>query len=337
VLFDNSLEVREGEIVIMTGRSGSGKTTLLTLIGTLRSLQDGSIKVRGSELKDATTGRINQLRQDLGFIFQAHNLFESLTAFQNVNMAAELAGINRRTAKKRIYELLERLDLGNRIHDRPKSLSGGQKQRVAVARALVHYPKVVLADEPTAALDKKSTNRVSDLLKERAEQGCSIIVVTHDDRILRIADRIVNMEDGRIKSDVAVQEMSAVCMTLRRFPGFEDLSTTTLTYVTDRMYVIKAEPGETIIKQNEPGKRLYLIREGRVAVTKQETEGVVAELGEGEYFGEQSLINEAPCNATVTAREPCILYALDKADFLKVLEGSPSFDEELRRVIFNRS
>ena len=142
VLFDNDLEVARGEIVIMTGPSGSGKTTLLTLIGTLRTVQEGSLKVLGRELHGATPGELIALRRKIGFIFQAHNLFESLTALQNVRMALELFALDDEANADRGSEMLTRLGLGHRIHYKPGSLSGGQKQRVAIARGLVHRPKL---------------------------------------------------------------------------------------------------------------------------------------------------------------------------------------------------
>lgn len=337
VLFDNFLRVHAGEIVIMTGRSGSGKTTLLTLIGTLRSVEEGYIQVLDQELHGAPTARIVDVRRKMGFIFQAHNLFESLTAFQNANMAAELAGMTRRSAKERINDLLTRLDLGHRIYYKPKALSGGQKQRVAIARALVHDPQLVLADEPTAALDKESTGKVIDLFRERADRGSALIIVTHDDRILPIADRIVTMEDGHIKSDIAVKEMSAICISLRKFPGFEGLSTTTLTKVADHMEVEKIDPGQTVIREGDEGDKFYLIREGRVNVLRGGSKTPVADLGEGEYFGEQALVNDLPRNASVIAREPCILYSLAKEHFRAVVDQSPTFEEELQATIFKRN
>jgi putative ABC transport system ATP-binding protein len=138
VLFHNDLAIQRGEIIIMTGPSGSGKTTLLTLIGTLRRVQEGSLQLLGQELNGISLSGMTELRKQIGFIFQAHNLFESLTAYQNVNMAAELVGLERGTANERIEQLLTRLQLGHRIHYKPQSLSGGQRQRVAVARGLVH-------------------------------------------------------------------------------------------------------------------------------------------------------------------------------------------------------
>jgi putative ABC transport system ATP-binding protein len=339
-LHHNNLEVRRGEIVIMTGPSGSGKTTLLTLIGTLRTVQEGSLKVLGNELNGASRDEIVTLRRELGFIFQAHNLFESLTAFQNVNMAAELQGMDRGKAKERIDYLLNRLGLGHRIHYKPKSLSGGQKQRVAIARGLVHQPKLVLADEPTAALDEQSGREVVTLFQELArDEGCTIIMVTHDNRILDVADRIVNMVDGRIKSDVAVHETSVICEFLRQFPLFADLQTSTLTEVADKMMVQEAEAGEVVIRQGDPGELFYLIRSGKVDVVVQQdgTSRQVAELSEGQYFGEAALLRDEPRNATVIARTNSVFYTLGKADFKDVLARSKSFVDELRNVLASRT
>jgi putative ABC transport system ATP-binding protein len=338
-LYQNNLEVRRGEIVIMTGPSGSGKTTLLTLIGTLRTVQEGSLKVLGNELCGADRDLIVRMRRELGFIFQAHNLFESLTAFQNVNMAAELVGLDSRISDGRIKSLLTRLGLGHRIHYKPKSLSGGQKQRVAIARGLVHKPKLILADEPTAALDEKSGREVVTLFQELArDEGCTIIMVTHDNRILDVADRIVNMVDGRIKSDVAVQETSVICEFLKGFPLFSDLTPNTLAEVADKMMVHDVEPGTVVIRQGDAGELFYLIRSGNVDVLIDDgtQEKKVAELKEGQYFGEAALITDEPRNATIVAREHSIFYALGKTDFRNVLETSATFEEELRQALFNR-
>jgi putative ABC transport system ATP-binding protein len=200
VLSDINLEINAGEIIIMTGPSGSGKTTLLTLVGGLRSAQSGSLKILGRELCNATPDQLTQARRHHGYIFQAHNLHGSLTALQNVKMGLELhQSISLAEMESRSAKMLEHVGLGNRLDYYPDDLSGGQKQRVAIARALVSNPKIVLADEPTAALDKKSGRDVVDLMQRLAkEQGCTILLVTHDNRILDIADRIVYMEDGRL-------------------------------------------------------------------------------------------------------------------------------------------
>lgn len=204
VLYGINLDINPGEIVIMTGPSGSGKTTLLTLIGALRTAKHGSLKVLGQEMVNRRMGELIELRKNIGFIFQAHNLFGSLTAKQNVLMAADLNPALGNRAQ-RAAEILTQLGLGERIDYRPKALSGGQKQRVAIARALVNHPRIVLADEPTAALDKQSGREVVNLMQQMVKDyRITILIVTHDNRILDVADRIVNLVDGRIESDRAV-------------------------------------------------------------------------------------------------------------------------------------
>ncbi|MEH1919395.1 DevA family ABC transporter ATP-binding protein [Nostoc sp.] len=200
VLFDINLEIHAGEIVIMTGPSGSGKTTLLTLAGGLRSAQSGSLEVLGKELCHASPAELVQVRRNNGYIFQAHNLHGSLTALQNVKMGLELhKNISSKRMQRQAAQMLEQVGLEHRINYYPDDLSGGQKQRVAIARALVSHPKIVLADEPTAALDSKSGRDVVNLMQQLAkEQSCTILIVTHDNRILDVADRIVQMEDGKL-------------------------------------------------------------------------------------------------------------------------------------------
>ncbi len=200
VLFDINLEIKAGEIVIMMGPSGSGKTTLLSLMGGLRSSQSGSLKILGQEICNASKRQLTKLRRQIGYIFQAHNLMTFLTAKENVRMSLELHNeMLDKDLDDKAISILEKVGLGNRVDYYPEKLSGGQKQRVAIARALVSNPKIVLADEPTAALDKKSGRDVVELMQHLAkERGCTILLVTHDNRILDIADRIVYMEDGRL-------------------------------------------------------------------------------------------------------------------------------------------
>nr|WP_314072548.1 ATP-binding cassette domain-containing protein [uncultured Roseococcus sp.] len=202
VLRDVDLTIAPGEIVLLTGPSGSGKTTLLTLIGALRAMQDGTARVLGQELSGASEAERVRLRRRIGFIFQNHNLLGFLTARQNVAMAMELdGGLNEAQRLKRAGEMLEAVGLADHAEKPPSQLSGGQRQRVAVARALAGDPGLILADEPTAALDKVSGQEVVHLLRDLAKgRGVPILLVTHDPRILDIADRIVAMEDGRIVS-----------------------------------------------------------------------------------------------------------------------------------------
>jgi putative ABC transport system ATP-binding protein len=204
VLHHINLDIQAGEIIIMTGPSGSGKTTVLTLVGGLRSAQSGSLKVLGQELCGANAERLVQTRRRIGYIFQAHNLHRSLTALQNVQMGLEMQGtFSKLEMQHRAAAMLEHVGLAERLHYYPENLSGGQKQRVAIARALVSHPPLVLADEPTAALDSKSGRDVVNLMQQLAkEQGCTILMVTHDNRILDIADRIVHMEDGKLANNL---------------------------------------------------------------------------------------------------------------------------------------
>ncbi len=202
-LFDINLEIYPGEIVLMTGPSGSGKTTLLTLIGALRSVQEGSLKILDRELSGAGKNKLVEVRRDIGYIFQAHNLLKCLTARQNVQMSLDLhSNLSNQETDDKIKGMLEAVGLGERIDYYPESLSGGQKQRVAIARALVSQPKLILADEPTAALDSKSGRDVVEIMRGLAkEQHSTILLVTHDNRILDVADRIIHMEDGYLAQD----------------------------------------------------------------------------------------------------------------------------------------
>jgi putative ABC transport system ATP-binding protein len=203
VLRNINLSVNPGEIVILTGPSGSGKTTLLTMVGALRAAQEGSLRIFGHELKDARNPELTQLRRQVGFIFQAHNLMPYLSALQNVRLGLEVLPAwlkqGRSAMDKRCQQGLEQVGLGHRLHYSPAKLSGGQKQRVAIARALVAGPKLLLADEPTAALDRESGRDVVDLFQRLAkEQQAGIVMVTHDNKVLDIADRIVALEAGAL-------------------------------------------------------------------------------------------------------------------------------------------
>ncbi|MFO1000702.1 MAG: DevA family ABC transporter ATP-binding protein [Planctomycetaceae bacterium] len=200
ILFDINMEVATGEIVLLTGPSGSGKTTLLTLIGALRKVRDGELDVLNHRLHQASMEELVEVRREIGFIFQQHNLLPFLTARQNVQLMFHLhPDVSPDDASQLTTELLTSVGLGHRLDYYPARLSGGQKQRVAIARALAANPKLILADEPTAALDSHSGRDVVNLLQELARgRGCPILMVTHDPRILDVADRIINMEDGRV-------------------------------------------------------------------------------------------------------------------------------------------
>ncbi|MDD2364797.1 MAG: ABC transporter ATP-binding protein [Desulfuromonadaceae bacterium] len=206
-----SLKVMPGELVAILGPSGSGKSTLLTCIGLINEPTHGALLIDGVVVADEgwLTGiDLKQMRREkLGFIFQAHNLIPFLTAQENVMVAMEINGVTRSCAKKRSSQLLELLNLGHRAAHYPTSLSGGESQRVAIARALANYPKVILADEPTAALDTENGKNVMNLLKKLAvENNSAIMVVTHDQRMVEGFDRIYHVSDGRIVGDSELGE-----------------------------------------------------------------------------------------------------------------------------------
>jgi putative ABC transport system ATP-binding protein len=198
ILFDVSVEIRKGEIVIVTGPSGSGKTTMLTLVGALRSAQEGSVRILGEELRNARPSALEKVRRQIGFIFQQHNLLGALSAERNVELGIRASGRFPRSEHRELArQMLAAVGLGERFNHKPEQLSGGQRQRVAIARALASEPEMLLADEPTASLDRQSGREVVDRMKVLAkEHGTTILLVTHDNRILDIADRIVHLEDG---------------------------------------------------------------------------------------------------------------------------------------------
>jgi putative ABC transport system ATP-binding protein len=240
---------------------------------------------------------------------------------------------------RRATDMLTRLGLGHRCHYKPENLSGGQKQRIAIARALAHAPRLVLADEPTAALDGKSGREVVTLFQEFARtQRCTILMVTHDNRILDVADRIVNMVDGRIVSSVLVQESALICEFLANCHLFAHLTPRTLSYVADHMKLEVYSPGAVVTRQGDPGDKFYILRSGSVDVIKEEAAGprTVNRLQRGDFFGETALLTGAPRNATIVAAEKVEAYALGKSDFDAIIMASAPLEEELRKALFAR-
>ena len=340
VLHDVDLAMYPGEIVIMTGPSGSGKTTLLVLAGGLRAVQEGSLNVLDREMRGLSARELVEIRRSIGFIFQFHNLFESLTAIENVQLALDLHSYSTREKRDRAADILTKLGLENRMHYKPGSLSGGQKQRVAVARALVNKPRIILADEPTAALDKESGRIVVNLLQEHARAAdATIILVTHDNRILDVADRIVTLIDGRILSHVEVGETNLICEFLRKCPVFAHQSPSELTEIAQKMAYEKIPPGEVIFQQGDEGDKFYLIREGHAEVLIDGPDGLnrVRTLERGDIFGEMSLLNDQPRSATVRAVDAVELYVLGRDDFRAAIERSVSFRDQLLRTYAGRS
>lgn len=339
VLFDNHLTIQPGEIVIMTGPSGSGKTTLLTLIGALRALQAGSIRLWGTELAGLAPAEQVRMRRNIGFIFQAHNLFDALTARQNVRMAIELTDAAAAARDATADAMLAAVGLAERAGYKPRNLSGGQRQRVAIARALVNRPRLVLADEPTAALDRDSGANVVALLRRLAdEHRTTVMIVTHDNRILNVADRIVNMVDGHIVANVRVKETMVICGILKKCAVFKDMTPSDLTDVAQKMQAEEFAPGAVVIRQGDAGDKFYVIARGQAHVIIESATGTraAATLGEGSFFGEVALLRDQPRNATIQAGEPLLTYTLSKADFLAAVKAHKTFEEQLSSQLFLR-
>ena len=200
ILHQLDFRVLAKEVTLLVGPSGSGKSTLLTLIGALRSVESGSLKVLDRELFGASETELMAVRRRIGFIFQSHNLVASLTVLQNVQLLLQLAEPDPKQRIERAKAMLNAVGLSERLHHYPDELSGGQRQRVAIARALAPEPDLVLADEPTASLDSKSGQDVVELLGDLCRRrGSAVLLVTHDLRLLKDADRIWGIEDGRIR------------------------------------------------------------------------------------------------------------------------------------------
>ncbi len=201
VLKNVDLNVKKGDIQLLMGPSGSGKTTLLSILGGILKPTSGEVTLLGQNITRLSPSKLSQFRLDtIGFIFQGFNLFDALTAAENVEVALKMKGFRPRAARLEARDLLEQVGLGDRTHRLPRDLSGGQKQRVAIARALAGNPQIIMADEPTAALDSHSGQAVIELLRKLAKEGDrTVLMVTHDPRIQKVADRVIYLEDGELK------------------------------------------------------------------------------------------------------------------------------------------
>ncbi len=197
-----SVDVMKGEFLSIVGPSGSGKSTLLSMIGLLDKPTEGSVLIEGVEISKAKESEAPRIRREkIGFVFQHFNLLSSLSAMENVDIAMRFTGVSKNKRRERAFELLTRVGLGERVNHKPSELSGGQQQRVSIARALANNPAIILADEPTGAVDTKTREVIVELLKGLNERGQTIIVVTHDMEVAHQTDRIITMRDGRVVGD----------------------------------------------------------------------------------------------------------------------------------------
>jgi putative ABC transport system ATP-binding protein len=290
------LDAAPGELVVLLGPSGCGKTSLLSAIGGILRPAAGRIVVGGMDVMGLRGQALADYRQrTVGFVFQAFNLVPSLTARENVAMPLMLAGVKRRSALDRADRLLERVGLSDRATHRPAKLSGGQQQRVAVARGLAADPLLLLADEPTANLDYIQAEGIISLLRDLRSDGRAIIVSSHDDRLVPIADRVVHLVP-EFRQDAGPPAPVLVAA------------------------------GETIFEQGSRGELVYVIEAGRVDIQRTRADGTVEELvslGPGDYFGELGPLLGFPRSATARAADDARLTAYSVQDFREqVLNGA---------------
>jgi putative ABC transport system ATP-binding protein len=291
-----SLSAGEGELVLLLGASGCGKTTLLSVLAGILTPTSGSVMVGGVDVvglrgNDLATYR----RATVGIVFQAFNLVPSLTALENVQVPLRLAGVRGGAARKRAEQLLAQVGLEDRMAHRPDDLSGGQQQRVAIARSLAHDPPVLLADEPTAHLDYLQVEGVIALLRQLADAGRTVVVATHDDRLLPLADRVVELT-----------------------PRFE------VGAVPRRN--LQLRKGEVLFRQGEPSDFVYVVDKGRLEVVRERddhTQEVVATVSAGQHVGELGPLLGLQRSATLRAAVASTLTAYTATEFRSQVQGIP--------------
>jgi sulfate-transporting ATPase len=318
ILFDINLEIQPGEFVIMTGPSGSGKSTLLGLIGCLRTVQTGSLKILDQELNGATDRQRARVRRHFGYVFQASNLLKFLTAEQNVHVSLELnTSLSLPEIRERTHKILDSVGLLPQIHHYPRQLSGGQKQRIAIACALVGRPELVLADEPTAALDSRSGRRTVELMHRLAkEQGSAVLMVTHDQRILDVADQILQVEDGCLGLGYR-QELTLA------LPGLKEDQ---LEGMAVKPTLATYEPGAYIFHQGDPSDKFYVVIQGVVEAIQgeEQNERILNRIGRGGYFGEIGLLQDGKRTASVRVDRQvgAKVMVIERVSFLELMEKS---------------
>lgn len=335
---DLTIEIDRGEIVILTGPSGSGKTTLLTLIGALRRVQQGGLRVLGRDLSRLDQAALVRHRGDIGFIFQQHNLFSSLSAVENVRMATAMKPASVREMNRRASAVLERIGMGDRLHHLPSKLSGGQRQRVAIARALVNEPSLVLADEPTASLDAASGQEVMNLLNEMANGPgkATVLIVTHDQRLLDRAHRIINMVNGRLVSNVQPARVILISRTLKDyFPALRGLDAGSMTRLVEHMTVRRVPAGETLVRGDEEGDAVHVILDG--VVEALDARGEVADLySVAEAFGRITTLSGIRTEFTARSRTPIQVATLTRAQADRAFENDSELVDAIKQYLMAR-
>jgi len=283
-----NLNMDKGELGVLLGASGCGKSTLLSAIAGLLRPTSGSIRVDGAEVVGLSGKSLNDYRQNsVGVVFQAFNLIPSLTARENIELVCWTAGKSRAASRDRADQLLEKVNLADRAKHRPGSMSGGQQQRVAIARALALDPPVVLADEPTAHLDYIQVEGVLNILRRLADDDRTVLIATHDERLLPLADTIVELTPRAAPAEAGVDHR-------------------------------KLEDGEILFEQGDPGSLVYTVESGLVQLFRRRDDGseeIVNEVTPGAYFGELAPMFGLPRSATARASGPTVLTGRPMTDF----------------------
>jgi putative ABC transport system ATP-binding protein len=305
----DSLDVKatDGEFVILLGPSGSGKTTLLSCLAGILTPASGRITVGDVQVTDLHGPALARYRRHtVGIVFQAFNLIASLTARENVMAPLRVAGVPARAARARAEGLLKLVGLEHRMDHRPKALSGGQQQRVAIARALVHDPPLVLADEPTAHLDYVQVEEILRILNELAAPGRLVVIATHDERLIPLADRTVDLSPKAAAGEVPPAGL-------------------------------RLEPAQILFTIGTPSDFVYMVNEGEIELVRPRPDGtdeVVHTSGPGEYFGELGPLLGLPRSATARARTAAVVTGYGARDFKRLVKPNrtrrPSRPEEAR-------
>ncbi len=296
--FDLSLD--SGELALLLGASGCGKTTLLSAIASILTPKSGSIVCNGTDVTSLSGDALTQYRRHtVGVVFQAFNLVPSLTALENVLVALRAAGVPRAQARARARELLERVDLADHVDHRPGDMSGGQQQRVAIARAVALDPPVVLADEPTAHLDYIQVEGVLRLLRELASPGRVVVIATHDERLLPLADRVVELTPRAAGEAKAAER-------------------------------VELAPGEVLFRQGDAGELVYTVERGGIELVRELSGGgeeMFLVVEPGEYFGELAPMFGLRRSATARAGgEPAVVVGESLRDFRRGRRDGPPDD-----------
>jgi putative ABC transport system ATP-binding protein len=298
------LHVGSGELALLLGASGSGKTTLLSALAAILRPAAGAIRVGDVEVTGLRGRALTEYRRHrVGVVFQTFNLVPSLTARDNVQAPLWAARVPARQARDRAEQLLDRVGLGERLGHRPGDLSGGQQQRVAIARALAHDPPLLLADEPTAHLDYVQVEGVLRLLRELAEPGRTVVVATHDERLLPLADRIVHLSAPAVGGPLPPERL-------------------------------EYEPGQVVFEQGTPSDLVYTVEDGEIEIVRQRADGSeepVALVGEGRYFGELGPLFGLRRSATARAVAHAVVIGYSARDFRDMV-GSGRVAEAIKRA-----